>query len=243
VNGAQLIYGALRLLGVLRPGMTANASSMTDGLSEANDLLDNWNTDRLKVFSIFEQSFALTTGQLSYTLGTGGQWNAPRPVKIEGASLIVNYSGIPTVTPLKLLTDPEYQAISVPSISSTIPYWLYCDYAFPLAHCKVFPVPADPTALVELSMWQQFTAFPDLTTNVNFPPGYALALRYNLAVQMAASFQITAKVAPNLELIVGLAKQYRADIEALNSFTPTMRTDVSKSARGRFGSYNWLINE
>jgi len=78
-------------------------------------------------------------------------------------------------------------------------------------------------------------------TNVNFPPGYALALRYNLAVQMAPSFAITAKSQPSLPLIIDLAKQYRRDIELLNSPTPRMRNDVMPhQARG--GVYDWIAN-
>lgn len=241
-SATQLIYGALRLLGVLRSGMGANPDQMADGLVDLNDLVDNWSTDRLKVWSVVEQAFALVSAQQTYTIGPGGNFNAPRPSKIEGAVLITNYSGQAVRSDIAILDEEQWREIAVPNIPSLIPYQLYCDYAAPLANISLFPVPSDPSAQVQLSMWQQISSFATLASTATFPPGYALALRYGLAVQMAPSFAIVAKNNPNLELIIAKAAEYRAAIESLNAPSPRLSVDLALRRHSGSGYFNWINN-
>jgi len=94
MTGLDLVSRSLSLIGVLASGETPSGAESSDGLSFLNDLLDSWNAERLMVFTITREAFDsngnpfyLTLGKQDYTMGTGGNFNFPRPARIERAGI------------------------------------------------------------------------------------------------------------------------------------------------------------
>lgn len=220
-----LIQSSLRLIGKLGPGRGAGPSELTDALFVLNSLLDAWRAERLTVYSITRSTHALTGGQATYTIGTGGNFNVDRPVRIEAAGLITGTQEFP----LELLTAERWQQVSLKSLAGR-PAALYNDGAYPLSTLSIYPVPSAADTLA-LYTWGTFAPFTATSETVAMPPGYADALRYELAVQLAAEWQLPLR--PDVAM---LASEKKAAIQRLNLPAPEMRCDSAVLGRG--GEWN-----
>lgn len=215
-----VIAQALRRIGVLRAGQLASVSQNNDGLIALNDMLDNWSTERTNIFNVATASFPLITTQQSYTIGAAGNFNTGRPVRIERAGILLtnpNGSGF-LRQPLQLLSEREWDAISIKIETSPVPEKLYYDYAFPLGNLNFLPIPtwgSGTAPKVELSTWTVLTQFPDLTTSETFPNGYEQAIVYGLAGLLAPMWP---KCIPDDEMakVMDQAAKSLAAIRALN---------------------------
>src|SRR3989304_3628268 len=85
----QIMTRSMRLAGVIGKGESLDADESADGLAALNSMLESWQTDRLFVYQIREDKFTLLTGFFGYTVGTGGDFNIPRPVKLEDTCFIL----------------------------------------------------------------------------------------------------------------------------------------------------------
>lgn len=180
----DMITVALRRVGVAAPGETLSADQANDALAVLNTMLDSWSTQRLSVYQILEEDFLLTANDGEYTIGTGGDFNTTRPVKIDDSSF-VRYSNIDY--PLEIIGVNAYNAQPFKSNSSTVPYALYCDYAYPLASIFLYPVPSVAGTL-HLCSWKALQSFSGLTTALSLPPGYRRAIEWNLAKELSPEY-------------------------------------------------------
>lgn len=182
----DLISGAMRLFGALGAGETPNTDEQADGLAVLNDLLAEWSLDGANLYTTCTNVWPLTAAKQTYTLGPSGDWNGARPAFLEAAVLVQAATSLRF--PLDAsLTALEWAALRDRTVQGQAPEKLYCDYAFPVAHVSLWPVPS-VTASVELVAWNALAAFAALTDTIALPPGYAKALRYALALQYAAEF-------------------------------------------------------
>lgn len=211
MTGKNLIYRALRSLGVLRAGQTANTDTLNDGLVALNDLIDAWNADSLTVPHVQRAVYDLVAGQADYTIGAGGDFDTDRPSSVYAAG-IIDTDG--NETPIRVTDEVQIAGIR-----------LYTDRAFPVTNLNLSPAPAAGQQLA-LYTWAPLTAFADLDTNYSFPQGYALALRFCLADVLAPEVQAITKIPnPLLAEVAMKAREYKATIEAQNSVTPVMTCD------------------
>jgi hypothetical protein len=173
----DIITSALKLTGEYGAGETVSNDDAQDGLTALNDMLDSWWNDRLAVFEIKKENFPLVSAQQSYTIGTGGDFNTTRPVKIVDA-FVRDSAGIDhKVTVLDSVQ--QYNRLSNKTTETEIPYYLYYDSAYPLGKIFLYPVPSSTYDLFLFS-WKQIQSFPTLTTQVQLPPGYEMAMKFNL---------------------------------------------------------------
>jgi hypothetical protein len=115
---------------------------------------------------------------------------------------------------------------------------LYNDHASELSTFYLRPSANTGDRLV-LYTWEPFTGFgDDLDAAVGFPPGYARALRWNLASEMAPSFISLVKIPqPLLDTIERKAVESKGRIKAANTPLVTLQCDASLVA-GR-QTYDW----
>ena len=83
----DLLQDALIEIGVLAPSDAMQPEDAAYALRLFNRLLAKWNSENLMVYTVNRQVFNLVAGQQVYTLGTGGDFNVPRPVRIQMASV------------------------------------------------------------------------------------------------------------------------------------------------------------
>lgn len=236
MQAVNLISSAFRLIGVLASGETASGAEAVDALSTLNDMIDEWQNESLMIFTRTRNVFSLVSGTQTYTLGPGGTFSLdPRPVRIDNATIInLSNPAMPLELPLQLYTTDQWAGVPVKNIQSALPLAVYDDEGFPLRNLSYYPIP-NTTVQSALYTWTALSRFADLVTDYTFPPGYAKAIRFNLALDLAPEYgrPIPADVA-----VQALSSKGR--IKAINA--PLVDLAVDAALLGPPGNrvYNWL---
>ena len=238
MTGLDLINRSLRLLGVLASGESASSSEATDGLNSLNDLIDSWSNENLLIPNKLREVFPIVVNQQSYTWGTGGNFNSARPQKIENAIIQLNTQTPALEIPLKILTKDQYAGIILKGIISTFPLYIYYDNAFPLGSVNVWPIGNQAGNNLVFYSWKPLTDVASLTTVISLPPGYARALRYNLAIELAPEYGKT--VSPE---VISIAEVSRANIKRMNMNVDPKLLRVDDEIMSKPAVWNWLTGE
>lgn len=208
----DIIKRAMRLCRVYDIGQEPSADEAQDGLDALNAMLDSWSTERLMVYVNTSVSVPFAIGVSSHTVGPTGDVVTPRPVQVTEATY-VSYNGIDY--PIQLINQEEYNALPLKTIQG-IPSFLYANMELPNVTLYLFPTPGQNVTLKLVSQ-DALTEFPDLTTDVSFPPGYEKALAYSLAEEIAPEFGV--QLDPQ---VVKTAMISRKKIKRINTVVPVM---------------------
>jgi hypothetical protein len=245
VTANNLTAKALQVIGLLAPGEVLKAEDAQLGFDTLADMIDGWAAVRLTIFQTGRTVFPLTGGKGGplnpYTIGPGGNFNQSRPLWIPNGSIQVATTNPPFEYPLGISDDDEYARTSIKALTSPLPRDLYFDAAFPtsgasagLGNIILFPIP-DGTLPLSLVLYTPLplTAFADQNiTNYSFPPGYAEALKYQLALRLTTAFGI-----PLDPVIADLAKRTFGVIQRPNAKIGKLRCDSAIAGHG--GYYDW----
>jgi hypothetical protein len=182
-----LVRSSLRLIGAIATGETPTADEMNDGIASLNDLLEILSTQNLAVYDAATQMFPTVPGQAIYTIGSGGNWNTWRPVRISG-NPTCTFNGVDF--PVTQIGQGEYDAIGLKTQQQPIVEKLLYVNDNPLGIITLWPV---PSAIVNITLNADrvLTAVTDVNTAIIFPPGYLLMMRYMLGILMAPDYGIT----------------------------------------------------
>lgn len=230
----DLINSASRLIGVLASGETLASAEQSDCLLILQQMVDEWQADGLKIFTENINIFPFILGTQTYTLGTGANFNMPRPAKIQrmGCQILSNPTQ-PSEVPITMLDVDGWANVRVKNISGSYPLFCYNDYAFPNMNLNFWVIPGLASNVVIYS-WQPLSTWPDLaTTNVTFPPAYLQAFRYNLAMKIAPEFG--RQIDP---LVMKVAMDSLAALKDINLPAPILRCDPGLSGTG-VSVYDW----
>jgi hypothetical protein len=230
----DLISSSARLAGILASGETLSGNETSDASLILQQMMDEWQADGLKIFTENINIFPFVLGTQTYTLGSGANFNMPRPAHISrmGCQILSNPVQ-PSEVPITMLDVDGWANVRVKNIAGSYPLFCYNDYAFPLMNLNFWVIPGLASNVVIYS-WQPLTTWPDLsTTDVTFPPAYMQAIRYNLAVLLAAEFK-----APQDPAIMLVANNSLASLKDLNLPAPILRCDPGLSGTG-VAMYDW----
>ena len=219
----------------MRPNWIPSTDQYTEIIPALNRMLGSWNCDGWKIFTSKIETFPLTSGVKTYTIGPGGAFNTVRPLYYNLANIL--YPTSPVVRkPVQILyNDEEWASITVQDIPGAPSWYMYPDMANPLTTIYLYPQPPAGYTL-EIYTWQATAAFVLISDTVVLPPGYEEAIVWNLGVRMAAMYPHQSKLAPGAEKLA--QKSLRA-ITTLNMRTPALHTDPSL-AREWGNGYGWL---
>jgi hypothetical protein len=220
-NAFDIITSALRLAGVLADEEQPSDNIANQGLSVLNDMIDAWNAERRAIFTTRSDDFPFVLGQQAYTLGVGGNFNMPRPARIDSMSaILLTDPANPIEVPMTMWTVDDWQNMPVKVVDGSFPLGCYDDGGFPLRTLTFWPIPTTQANSVRIYGWQSLAA-QTLTSQVAFPPGYAEAIRYNLSVRLSAEFAATASAT-----VVMLAVSSLARIKTMNAPDLELRSDL-----------------
>ena len=232
----DLVTRAMRTLGALDPVEVPTANEMANGFTTLNNMVAMWATEPLTIYTHARTVQALTANTTSYTIGSGGTINIARPLWIVGQKLIVdNTQSTVTEAPIALFDIQAWADIAQKSLTSTQPVGIYYDnnWVAGLARVWPWPVPSVSTTSLVLYTKTALIEFADQsTTDYTFPPGYEKALRYNLALELSAEFNI-----PVSQVVVMMAADSKGAIKRANSDTSVMMVDDALLSGG--GRFNW----
>ena len=141
------LNAAARKIGINQQNEVLTGENLTVTQYALQNLVDYFSNNSLLVYKRSEFIFPLT-GQKQYTLGMGGDWNIPRPMKIDTFTTVLNPGSIQElVIQVQPLTYEQYALISVPNTSSQFPFAYYDDNNYPLRTITLFPVPSGPASV------------------------------------------------------------------------------------------------
>ena len=131
----DVITDALLDLGVLADGEPPDPSQSSQGLRRIVRFLKLCRTENLYIPLIARATATITPSATSFTVGTGGNINIPRPglQQVEKVNYLDN-----SVSPANelslgpLLTEAEYEAIPMKTQTSTRPARAYYSPTYPL---------------------------------------------------------------------------------------------------------------
>lgn len=216
-SARTLITDSLKTIGALAAGEAPTAAELNDAYRRLTDLLEAWRTQRLTIYEARRTTHTLVADQQEYSLGEGGDLDQVRPLSIDALGIIDSNDD---ESPLALLTEAEWIGMGLKDgISSTLPTSAYIEWSFPLANVILWPIPTEALTLA-IYHPHALEAFADYDTDYDLPPGYARALRYNLAVELAPEFG-----RPLDPLVAGLAAESLATIKRANHRTVIVGVD------------------
>lgn len=230
----DVITSALKLVNVLADGEEPNDDTANQGLSVLTDMIDSWNAQRLAIFTTRSDDFPYVLNKQSYTLGAGGDFNIPRPAQIDGVSTILLNPdpSNPIEVPLTMWTVDQWQNnVPVKTVTGSFPLAVYDDGNFPLRTLNFWPIPHDQQNSVRIYSWQALATPPLLTSAMAFPPGYAEAFRYNLAVRMAAQFGVDPSKYASVT-VASIAISSMATVKTMNAPDLTLQSDLLPQPAG-----------
>ncbi len=198
---SDLIHSSFRLIGAIAAGETLETSELNDAFISLNQMIASWNTEGLSLSGRTRLTVPLTGGGNAYIL-------PQRPIHIDAAS--VSISGIDCG--LEIMDATGWEAIREKGALAIIIQKLYCDYGYPSASVYLWPIPRVAGTL-ELFVYTPIAPFAAVTDNIDLPPGYEQALRYNFAVALLPEYP-RSQVDPTLP---SQATNYKASLVQLNA--------------------------
>lgn len=185
-----VVTQALKEIGAIAAGETPSHEDAADAFAALNRLVDQMAAQRLFIHTVTRTEFTITSGDGTYTIGTGGDVAIARPVSPHGMS--VNYQDTSTSPdsefPLRLISEEAWALLQFKDQTSELPQLAYYNPTYPLGTLIFWPAPTSSTLQGVLYVPTQVSQFTNLTTAVSLPPGYEEFLITNLALRLAPSY-------------------------------------------------------
>ena len=205
-TATQIITDALKKLGVWEKGETIDADEGADGLRSLNFLIDSWANDNLMLYQQVQRTKALTSSDGQYTIGSGGDIDTTRPVRIVSAYCRDANNGDYTI---KIINASQWARITLKTTAGSYPDYLYYRPNYPLGEINLYPEPGSGLTLY-LECWDQITQFATGATSASLPPGYERALIYNLALEIAPEYGVN--VSPEVAKLAAESREFIQDV-------------------------------
>jgi hypothetical protein len=228
---SDLITLALKTANVVGVGQTPAAEDMNDSFNLLNMMLAQLQRRRYFIYQLITTGFQ-ATGQLSYTVGPDGNFNIPRPSKLESAFFRQNVNTpLPVDYPLEILRSTEdYNRISIKNLNA-FPRYAFYDMAYPVGNLFVWPVPNNMYEIFITTMLQ-LQQFQTINDTLALPPEYSAALMWNLTLELYPFYGL-----PTDPVVAGKAKASLDVIKEANAAIPQLQ--LPPSVRPQRGStYN-----
>lgn len=234
-TGLELVTDAFTERNVFSVGDTIPSADSTYAISLANRIIDAWNARGVTAFSTDISTHVMTANLQPHLIGPSGTTNfvvTPRPMKIEGANLVVGSGTSAVRYPITIRDRQWWLALSTPGVTSTIPTDLYYDPTVTNGSIYLSPIPSSAGTL-ELQIRRPLVAITSGGTYA-LPPGYQDALTLTIAERLPVGF---GPVPPDLPRQASLA---RGVIFGANVKAPRLATHDAGMPGGGGGYFNWL---
>lgn len=188
---AEMIKAAARAKGAIDRYNDLDAAEYAEGLSALNSMLALWSSEGITIYNDVADSFTLTPGKGTYTIGTtGADVTTTRPTGIHGAFIrTANNLDIP----VEVITREEYSAITDKSASGE-PAQLFYSPTMGAGTIYLSPVPILAETL-HFQSQRPMANFASIEDEINLPPETEEAIKYNLSLRVCPEVPPTALVA------------------------------------------------
>ena len=188
---------------------TPDNTQRTAALLLLNSMLSSWDAESLSIPYNVREALSLTSGSGIYTIGSGGDLDTARPIKIINA-FIRDANSVDYEIDIGM-NRWEYDAISDKTATGR-PARLYYDPQYPLGILYFDSVTAN-TETLYLTSEKHVTSFATVDDTITtLPTYYEEAIVYNLAVRIAT--EEDTKISP---VVLALAVSSKSTLENLHS--------------------------
>lgn len=230
-----VIKEAYQELNVFMAGASIPAPQADLALSLLRRMLNSWNAQREMVWCEVFETFTLVPSLSPHTIGPSAATFATviRPVSISGVSLNLNTNTPDVFVTINLIDAQQYEALSVPDISTSIPTAVYYEADWPNGKLFFYPIPnfAYPVRFRYRTLLADEI---DLTDTLDFPPGYQDAYTYTLAERLATPSGRAVPLQTSLE-----AKRARGRVSLNNIDVPVLDLQDGQQDTQRSTTFNY----
>lgn len=233
-RAADLIQSAAYEIGAFSPGEAVSPAEALWCLEMLQRIIDSWNAKRTMIFSVGFETYNLTANLSPHTIGPTGDFNTGpaanyRPVRISGASFVLNPGGATAVDlPIQIRDKDWWNANPLKAMTSTVITDLYYDPGVPNGNLNFWPI-CNTNGVVRLEQWNSLAQALTLETAIGLAQGYWDALVTTLALALCPSFE-----KPPSPLLV--ARQAGAIKAIFQNNVPVPRIDTSVGMPGTAGN-------
>jgi hypothetical protein len=224
----DIINGALRILQTSSPDATLPADEANDALEALNGMIEAWSNDSLMLHHVKPVSDTLTAGVQSYFIGKGAlatKFITTNPIiSVEDATAQINGADFKVAQ----VAYDDWASIRLKTLSTSVIDFFWIDkQSGTLTQLNVYPVP-NVNIPMTLYVREALTSFASLTSTFNLPPGYARAMKLQLAMELAPEYQT--EVGAD---VVSMAMAAKAALKRTNKRSITSQIDVALTGQGR----------
>jgi hypothetical protein len=195
VTRDDIIAAALRSCGVVAEGASPTTEQVTNSAFALNLLLKNFAIQGWLLWVYSSVTIPLVANQVSYTIGpSGANVTANRPIRLA-RGYIRDSNGYDT--PLRLLTQDEYDRLTPKAANSSIPNSIYYDAQIGTATVVgngtlyIWPPSADATRTIILTDQRHIQDVSSSTQNFDLPQEWFLPLKWQLASEIGPDYGVT----------------------------------------------------
>jgi hypothetical protein len=182
----QIIGQALGLLGIRSSADPVPGADAAIAFERLNTLLDAMRVQNLYAYATQKATGTLPALTGTRTIGPAGDLVIdPRPVRLEAGC---KYTSGGIDYPLRVVTLAEYEAEPFKDAPSMGPCMVHYNPSLPEGVLSFWPV-AQASVTLSLVVQVQASAFADLTTDYELPPGMRRLLIYSLAEECGPDFE------------------------------------------------------
>ena len=225
----QIVLKSLRKIHVIGQGQTLEAEQENDAFSDLNEMLALMSADGFVIPYITQESFSVTSGTQSYSIGSGATWDTDRPVDIKGGYIRSGGSDYY----LKPMGRRDFNSISLKG-STGIPEQFYYRDGYPNG-TVYFDYTPSISGTVYLELEKPLGSISSLTSTISLPPEYHEFIWSNLCIRLAPEYetQVPTEVAV-------LAEKSESIIKRRNfaDRIPTAQFDAILTTKQRFDIEN-----
>lgn len=188
----DLIRYAMRISGIAGQGQTPSSEDMQDAIDTLIMTIGQWQQRRWLTFDLAE-TVVTSTGATTYTIGTGGAFNVPRPDRIESAFMRFLSSAQQIDYPLGIIPSREdYNNIALKSFVSW-PGALFYESSYPLGILHFYPVPSASVYELHVFTKSLLPVYVGETDALALPDEYIEALTYTMVVKLTLNYGLDPK--------------------------------------------------
>lgn len=229
----DLIALSAKAAGILGQGQTLSAEDVNDCFAILNLMLDQWQHQRWMVYHLVDHAIS-ATGATSYSVGSGGDFDIPRPDMIDYSFFRRTDIGPqPPDYPLERIQAREdYDAIRLKSLAA-FPQFYFYDSGYPLGYYYPWPIPNLDVYELHITTKEQLSDFTSLSQTISLPRSYTAAIVYTLANKIREFWQMP----PNPVLLANAVKA-RDIIRSMNFQIGRLHVPDELVSRGVYDPYS-----
>lgn len=201
VTALTIVESAMRKLGALASGASASSDEQADGLEALNDLISLLSAQGwILPYRTRDDALAVASSANSYSIGSGGDFNTARPIRID--AITINQS---SSTPWPLVEGSLEQYNGAKVAQQGLPDFFYYEPVYPLG-LIYFPYKLSTDYTVTIDSLKPLGSFSLISSSIDLPPGYEAAYKALLAVHLAS--EMGRRIPESVGVMAGQAEDF-----------------------------------